>query len=98
MAGQEHARACRKAVECVHVEALTGAIEGYTIGRDDAELLGSALGDFWAILESNGYTIDIDTNRLRAAILGLQKGWGTHDLGNHATGPVSDDAVVSGEY
>lgn len=48
-----------------NIEVLTGATEEFAIGRDDAELLGSALGDLWSILESNGYTIDIDTNRLR---------------------------------
>lgn len=50
-----------------NIEAVTGAIEEYEIGKDDAELLGSAMTDLWAILESNGYTIDIDTNRLRRA-------------------------------
>ena len=49
------------------IEAISGAIEEYDIGRDDAELLASALGDLWSILETNGYTIDIDTNRLRRA-------------------------------
>ncbi|KAF0221148.1 MAG: hypothetical protein FD174_646 [Geobacteraceae bacterium] len=49
------------------IEALTGAIGEYDIGKDDAELLGSALIDLWSILEINGYTIDIDTNRLKKA-------------------------------
>ena len=49
------------------IEAVSGVIEEYDIGRDDAELLASALSDLWAILETNGYTIDIDTNRLRRA-------------------------------
>ncbi|MBT0664496.1 hypothetical protein KI809_09310 [Geobacter pelophilus] len=47
------------------IERVSGAIEEYEIGKDDAELLSSALTDLWAILETNGYTIDIDTNRLR---------------------------------
>lgn len=47
------------------IEAVTGAMEEYDIGRDDAESLGSALGELWSILETNGYTIDVDTNRLR---------------------------------
>jgi len=42
-----------------------GALEEYEIGKDDAELLGSAMSDLWSILESNGYTIDIDTNLLK---------------------------------
>ena len=50
------------------IERVTGAIEEYEIGKDDAELLGSAMTDLWSILEANGYTIDIDTNRLRRAI------------------------------
>ncbi|BCS52630.1 hypothetical protein [Geobacter sp. SVR] len=52
-----------------NIEAISGAIEGYDIGKDDAELLASALGDLWSILETNGYTIDSDTNRLRRATL-----------------------------
>lgn len=47
------------------LEAVTGVIVEYDIGKDDAELLCSALTDLWAILESNGYTIDVATNRLR---------------------------------
>jgi hypothetical protein len=47
------------------IERISGAIEEYDIGKDYAELLASALGDLWSILETNGYTIDIDTNRLR---------------------------------
>lgn len=47
------------------IEAVSGAIKEYDIGKDDSELLASALGDLWSILETNGYTIDIDTNRLR---------------------------------
>jgi hypothetical protein len=50
------------------IETVTGAIVEYDIGKDDAELLCSVLTDLWSILETNGYTIDIDTNRLRRAI------------------------------
>ena len=50
------------------IEAVTGTIVEYDISKDDAELLCSAMSDLWSILESNGYTIDIDTNRLRRAI------------------------------
>jgi len=49
------------------IEQITGAIEDYDIGKDDAELLGEAIGALWVILESNGYTIDVDSNRLRRA-------------------------------
>jgi len=55
------------AVAIRSIETVTGTIEELDIGKDDAELLGSAMGDLWSILESNGYTIDIDTNRLRRA-------------------------------
>ena len=63
----------RKALQAVaaairSIEAVTGTIVGYDIGDDDAELLCSVLTDLWSILETNGYTIDIDTNRLRRAI------------------------------
>lgn len=44
---------------------ITGTIGEYDIDRDTAELLCSAVSDLWAILETNGYTIDTDTNRLR---------------------------------
>jgi len=47
------------------IEAVTGTIVEYDIGVDDAELLCSVLSDLWSILETNGFTIDIDTNRLR---------------------------------
>ena len=49
------------------IERVTGTIVEYDISKDDAELLCSAMSDLWSILESNGYTIDIDTNRLRRA-------------------------------
>ena len=49
------------------IETVTGTIVEYDISRDDAELLCSVMSDLWSILESNGYTIDIDTNRLRRA-------------------------------
>ena len=49
------------------IETVTGTIVEYDISKDDAELLCSAMSDLWSILESNGYTIDIDTNRLRRA-------------------------------
>jgi hypothetical protein len=50
-----------------NIEKVAGALEEYEIGKDDAELLSSAMSDLWSILESNGYTIDIDSNRLRRA-------------------------------
>jgi hypothetical protein len=50
------------------IETVTGTIMEYDISKDDAELLCSAMSDLWSILESNGYTIDIDTNRLRRAM------------------------------
>jgi hypothetical protein len=50
------------------IETVTGTIVGYEIGRDDAVLLTTAMRNLWSILETNGYTIDTDTNRLRKAI------------------------------
>jgi hypothetical protein len=44
------------------IEAISGCIEEYEIGRDDSESLSCAISDLWSILESNGYTIDVDTN------------------------------------
>lgn len=49
------------------LETVTGTIVDYDISKDDAELLCSAMSDLWTILYSNGYTIDIDANRLRRA-------------------------------
>jgi hypothetical protein len=49
------------------LETITGSIVEYNIDKDDAELLCSVMSDLWSILESNGYTINIDTNRLRRA-------------------------------
>lgn len=49
------------------LEAITGTIVLYNIGKNDAVRFNSAMRNLWSILESNGYTIDIDTNRLRRA-------------------------------
>jgi len=50
------------------IETVTGTIVEYEIGRDDELLLNSVMRKLWSILETNGYTIDIDTNKLRRAI------------------------------
>jgi hypothetical protein len=50
------------------IETVTGTIVGYKIGRGDAVLLTTAMRILWSILETNGYSIDTDTNRLRKAI------------------------------
>jgi hypothetical protein len=50
------------------IETVTGTIVAYSIGKEDADLLNTSMRNLWSILESNGYTIDIDTNRLRRAI------------------------------
>lgn len=47
------------------IETVTGTIVEYQIGNDDAQLLNTAMRNLWSILESNGHTIDTDTNRLR---------------------------------
>jgi protoporphyrinogen oxidase len=49
------------------IETVAQTVVEYDIGKDDAELLASAMSDLWSILEINGYTIDINTNRLRRA-------------------------------
>jgi hypothetical protein len=56
------------AVAIRSIETITGTIVEYDIGRDDAVLLTTAIRNLWSILESNRYTIDTDTNRLRRAI------------------------------
>lgn len=48
-----------------NLERVTGTIVEYDITRDDAEALCSAMTNLWSILETNGYTIDADTNHLR---------------------------------
>lgn len=50
------------------IEIVTGTIVEYDIGKDDAVLLTTAMRNLWSILETNGYTIDTDTDRLRKAI------------------------------
>jgi hypothetical protein len=47
------------------IETVTGTIVAYNIGKDDALLLTTAMRNLWSVLESNGYTIDTDSNRLR---------------------------------
>jgi hypothetical protein len=65
-------RISRKVLQAVagairSIETVTGTIVNYDISKDDAESLCSAMSALWSILESNGYTIDVDTNRLRRA-------------------------------
>lgn len=47
------------------IETVTGTIVEYGIGASDAQDLHYTMRRLWAILETNGYTIDVDTNRLR---------------------------------
>jgi len=47
------------------IETVTGTIVKYEIGCSDAQDLHYIMRRLWAILETNGHTIDVDTNRLR---------------------------------
>jgi hypothetical protein len=47
------------------IENVTGTIVEYDIGYSDAQDLHYIMRHLWAILETNGYTIDTDTNKLR---------------------------------
>jgi len=46
------------------LETVAGSLKEHEIGREDAESFTRAVRLLWSILESNGHTIDIDTNRL----------------------------------
>lgn len=48
-----------------NLENVSGTIIEYDITRDDAEALCAAMSNLWSILETNGYTVDVDTNRLK---------------------------------
>jgi hypothetical protein len=61
------------------IETVTGTIVQFDIGKVDAVLLNAALKNLWSILESNGYTIDIDTNRLRSMHMGNKARGGQND-------------------
>jgi hypothetical protein len=50
-----------------NLETVTTTIKEYQIGISDAQDLQFIMRRLWSILETNGYTIDIDTNRLRRA-------------------------------
>lgn len=50
-----------------NLETVTGTIVEYEIGACDAQDMHYIMRRLWSILETNGYTIDIDTNRLRRA-------------------------------
>jgi len=50
------------------LETVTGTIEQYDIGRLDEMEFTTAKRKLWGILEDNGYTIDVDTNRLTKAL------------------------------
>jgi hypothetical protein len=47
------------------LETVTGTIVEYEVGPSDAQDLHYIMRRMWAILETNDYTIDVDTNRLR---------------------------------
>ena len=47
------------------LETVTGTIVEYDVGASDAQDLHYIMRRLWAILETNDYTIDVDTNRLR---------------------------------
>jgi hypothetical protein len=47
------------------LERVTGTIVEYEVGASDAQDLHYIMRRLWAILETNDYTIDVDTNRLR---------------------------------
>lgn len=49
------------------LETVTGSLKELEIGREDDESFSQAKRLLWSILENNGHTIDIDTNRLRKA-------------------------------
>ena len=49
------------------LETVAGSLAEHEIGREDDEQFTRAKRLLWSILESNSYTIDIDTNRLRKA-------------------------------
>lgn len=62
----------RKVIQAVagairSIETVTGTIVEYKIGLSDAQDLHYIMRRLWAILETNGFTIDVDTNRLRRA-------------------------------
>ena len=48
-----------------NLETVISTTIEYDITRDDAEALCSAMTNLWSILETNGYTVDGDTNRLK---------------------------------
>jgi hypothetical protein len=50
------------------LETVAGSLAEHEIGREDDESFTRAKRLLWSILENNGFTIDIDTNRLRNAI------------------------------
>ena len=52
-----------------NIETVAETFEVYGIGKDDAELLSCAMSDLWSILETNSYTIDVDSKRLRRKAL-----------------------------
>ena len=47
------------------LETVTGTIVEYDIGASDAQDFQYIMRRLWAILENSGYTIDVDTNRLK---------------------------------
>ena len=46
------------------LETVTGTVVEYEIGVSDAQDLSYIVRRLWAILESSGHTIDVDSNRL----------------------------------
>ena len=50
------------------LETVTSSLAEHEIGHEDDASFTRAKRLLWSILESNGHTIDIDTNRLRKAV------------------------------
>ena len=55
-------RAVAKAI--LALEQVTGSFQEHQITKDDDVALCSSVRSLWSILEGNGMTLDLDTNRL----------------------------------
>ena len=51
-------QACAKAIRAL--EPVTGSLKEHDITADDANSFNAAMHGLWSIIETNGYTIDVD--------------------------------------
>lgn len=56
-------QSCAEAIRAL--EKVTGSFKTHKATKEDTDAVFRSVRELWSVLENNGYTIDVDTNRLR---------------------------------